>query len=262
MTSNRPLAGKRILVTRASHQAGRLSAELKKLGAETIEIPAIEILPPASFGPFDTVLREVQRYQWLVVTSANAVDAIRHRMIALNLPVQTFSHLKIAAIGGTTAHALEDAGLFVSVTPKEYVAESLLDALAGQVKGQRVVIVRAAVARDIIPEILVQRGAQVEVVEAYRTAVPRGSAERIAALFAGKPPDAATFTSSSAVINFFHLMSVAGNVQRHETMLAVSIGPVTSETLRQHNWDPVAEADPHDITGLAAAAVRALRGRS
>lgn len=252
-----PLAGKRILVTRARRQAGQLSAELTKLGAEAIEIPAIEIAPPESFEVLDGALRNLQDFQWLIVTSANAVRAIGERCAALGIPAQRFSHLQIAAIGSTTARALQDAGLFVSVVPKEYVAESLLEALAGRVESARVLIARAAVARDVLPETLARCGARVEVAEAYQTVVPRDSVAKMAEVFAFGPPDAATFTSSSTVTNFFQLLREAG-LDRPEGMLAVSIGPITSATLREHGWEPAAEADPHDVAGIAAATVRAL----
>jgi uroporphyrinogen-III synthase len=253
-----PLAGKRILVTRARHQAGQLSAELARLGAEAIELPAIEIVPPKSYEALDAAVRNLAQYEWLIVTSANAVRAIQERCAALKVMPENFSDLKIAAVGAATARALEEAGFSVAVTPKEYVAESLLEALADLAKDTRVLIVRAAVARDVIPEALKRHGARVEVVEAYRTVVPQSSVEQVSALFADKPPDAATFTSSSTVTNFFQLLHAAGYERRPEGMLAVSIGPITSQTLRDHGWEPAAEAEPHDVAGLTAATVRVL----
>lgn len=253
-----PLAGKRILVTRARSQAGRLSEELRKLGAEPMEIPAIEIVPPESFEALDAVLGNLARFDWLIVTSTNAVRAIQERCEKLGVAAEKFSHLKVAAIGATTARALEEAGLSVAVTPKEYVGESLVEALANRADGARVLIVRAAVARDVIPDALAGRGARVEVVEAYRTVVPAESVARLAKVFAGEPPVAATFTSSSTVTNFFHLLRAAGFAKQPDGMLAVSIGPITSGTLREHGWEPVAEADPHDVAGLVAATVKAL----
>ncbi|MGC1360042.1 MAG: uroporphyrinogen-III synthase [Silvibacterium sp.] len=258
MNAKLPLAGKRILVTRARHQAGLLSTELIKLGADAIEIPAIEILPPASFEQLDAALRNLSQYQWLIVTSANTARAIWDRSEALKLTPASFSHLKIAAVGASTARALKEAGLLASVRPKEYVAESLLDALEDQTKNACVLIARAAIARDIIPEVLTQRGAHVDVAEAYRTVIPEGSVEKIAELLEKRAPEAATFTSSSTVTNFFRLLRAAGYDRQPEEMLAVSIGPITSETLRDHNWEPAAEADPHDIAGLVAATIRAL----
>ncbi len=139
---------------------------------------------------------------------------------------------------------------------KEYVAESLLEVLPRSFGGH-VLIARAAVARDVIPDELRRRGAQVDVVEAYRTVVPESSLEKIAAAFAGEAPEAATFTSSSTVTNFFQLLREAG-CERPDGMPAVSIGPITSRTLREHGWEPAAEADPHDVAGLVAATVRVL----
>lgn len=259
MTTARPLAGRRIIVTRGRSQAGRLSGELKKLGAEPVEIPAIEIVPPESFDPLDGALKNLRGFDWLVVTSGNAVRAIRERCAGLSIPDSEFSHLKIAAIGAVTARTLREAGLVVAVTPKEYVAESLLEALADKTDGARVLIARAAVARDVIPETLAARGARVDVVEAYRTIVPQESVTKLAEVFAGTPPDAATFTSSSTVMNFFHLLRAAGLERQPDAMLAISIGPITSQTLREHGWEPASEADPHDVSGLVAATVRALR---
>lgn len=258
MTTNRPLAGMRIVVTRARHQAGQLSVELTKLGAEAIEIPAIEIQPPISFGRIDSALRKLREFDWLVVTSANSVRAIRERVQVLKIESSSFGHLKVAAVGAMTERALAEAGLAASVTPEEYVAESLVDAIGDGARNSRVLIVRAAIARDTIPDALQAKGALVEVVEAYRTVVPQSSVARIAEVFAFEPPNAATFTSSSTVTNFFQLLREAGVETRPKKMLAISIGPVTSQTLREHGWEPAAEADPHDVAGLVAATVRAL----
>lgn len=256
--SNLPLTGRRILVTRARHQAGQLSIELQKLGAESIEVPAIKIVQPESFAALDAALLDPHQFDWLIVTSANAARAIRERCDTLGVAPANLSHLKIAAIGAPTASALGEAGLFVSITPKQYVAESLLEALGQQAANSRVLIARAAVARDVIPETLAQQGARVTIADAYRTVIPQDSVSQIAQLFAGLPPDAATFTSSSTVTNFFSLLRAAGFDKPPEGVLAISIGPVTSQTLRDHGWEPAAEADPHDIPGLVAATVRAL----
>jgi uroporphyrinogen-III synthase len=252
-----PLAGKQILVTRARHQAGQLAAELRKLGAVAIEIPAIEIAEPASYTALDAALWNLARFQWLVVTSANSVRVIVGRCAALGLSTKDFSDLKIAAVGASTARALGEAGMVATVTPKEYVAESLIEALGARADGANVLIVRAAVARDVIPEALNERGAQVTVAEAYRTVIPEESVAKIAELFTGEPPDAATFTSSSTVTNFFLLLDAAG-CERPEGMRAISIGPITSQMLREHGWEPAAEADPHDVAGLVAATACAL----
>ena len=255
MNQKLPLAGKRILVTRARHQAGQLTSLLEALGAEIIEIPAIEILPPESFEPFDTALRSLTQYQWMIVTSTNTVRVLRELMQTLHLSANNFAHLKIAAVGSGTTHALQELGITVGVTPKEYVAESLIAALGDQLAGSHLLLARAAIARDIIPETLAARGAHVDIVDAYRTVIPESSAKLIAELFASAQnlPHAVTFTSSSTVTNFFLLLQSAGIDHAPTEMKAISIGPITSQTLQDHRWEPSAEADPHDLPGLVAA---------
>lgn len=180
-------------------------------------------------------------------------------MSALNIEPATFAHLKIAAVGSATAQALCAMGLEIALTPREYVAESLVGALGEQVRGQRVLLARAAVARDVIPDALAAGGATVEVVEAYRTVVPAESVTQIRTILgsARRAPDAATFTSSSTVTNFLQLLREAG-VAAPRAMRAISIGPVTSQTLRDYGWEAAAEADPHDLNGLVEAVVRVL----
>ena len=255
-----PLAGRRILVTRAAHQAGKLSDKLRAQGAEVVEIPAIEIVPPGSYAALDTALRQLSRYQWLILTSSNAVEAVWARCAALGIDREQFGHLKIAAVGSATARAIAELGLRVAVTPKEYVAESLVEALGERTRGQRVLLARAAVARDVIPDALRAGGATVDVVEAYRTVIPEASVTAIRTLFAdpGQTPDAVTLTSSSTVTNLLALLQAAG-VERPAALRAVSIGPLTSRTLREQGWEPAAEADPHDLEGLVAAVSRAPR---
>jgi uroporphyrinogen-III synthase len=258
--SELPLARRTILVTRARRQAGRLSGELRALGANVLEVPAIEIAPPDSYAALDDALGHLSQFQWLIVTSANGAEALRERMPALGIHAGALAPLQVAAVGASTAQALRDTGLPVAVTPREYVAESLLEALGDRAKGQRVLLARAAVARDLIPDALRAQGATVDVVDAYRTVIPAESVTAVQTIFGpgGHPPDAATFTSSSTVTNFLALLREA-DVAAPATMKAVSIGPITSATLRENGWEPAAEADPHDQSGLVEAVVRALR---
>jgi len=249
------LEGKIILVTRAKHQAGKLSSELKALGAEVLEIPAIEIVPPDSYTPLDEALENLHRYQWLIVTSANTVSVLRERAQS----IEAFAHLRIAAIGNATAQALSDAGIHIALMPKEYVAESLLAELGSQLRNQKILIARSAIARDIIPETLRQHGAEVDAIDAYQTIIPKDSVEKIQNLFRqkGHQPDAVTFTSSSSVTNFIALLKEAKQ-ERPAALKAISIGPTTSQTLRGHNWEPTVEATEHNIPGLVQAVVCAL----
>ena len=257
--SELPLRGRQILVTRARHQAGRLAEALRAKGAEVIELPAIEILSPESYADLDAALGNLSQYQWLIVTSANGARALAERMEIAQTGTAAFARLQIAAVGSATAQALRDAGLHVDLTPREYVAESLVETLSGRVRGQRVLLARAAVARDVIPDALRAQGATVDVIDAYRTVIPRDSVERVGKLLGpgGRTPDAATFTSSSTVTNFLALLSAA-DVPLPAAMRAVSIGPITSATLRENGWEPAAEADPHDLAGLVVAVIRAL----
>lgn len=253
------LLGRTILVTRAQHQAGRLAEALEERGAKVVEVPAIEIVPPPSYAELDSALRRLGLYSWLVVASVNTVRALRERMAVLRIDAEEFAHLQIAAVGSATTQALQEMGLKVAVTPPEYVAESLIETLRERVSGQRVLLARAAVARDLIPDELRAGGAMVDVVDAYRTVVPAASARKIRLLFRGpgRVPEAATFTSSSTVTNFLALLREAG-VDPPREMRAVSIGPITSRTLRENGFEPAAEADPHDLAGLVEAVVRAV----
>jgi uroporphyrinogen-III synthase len=253
VSTHRPLAGKRILITRARHQAGRLAEALEEQGAEVLRLPTIEIVPPETYAHLDAVLEVISGFDWLIVTSANGAAALADRMQFLRIGLEQLKHLQVAAIGPATAVALGRFGLTVSAMPDEYVAEAVVAMLKEKVAGRRVLLARAAVARDVIPEQLRKCGADIHVVEAYRTVIPADSIEQVRALFGeGQPlPDAVTFTSSSTVNNFFGLLAAA-NIELPQGLRAVSIGPVTSKTLRQHQWEPACEAAKYDIPGVVA----------
>lgn len=250
------LAGRRVLVTRAAHQAGKLSDGLRALGAVPVEVPVLEIQPPERYDALDSALRQLGSYDWLILTSANTVHALVERIAALGI-VTPSSGPKVASIGSATAQAARDAGFTVDLTPESYVAESMVSSLKGQIAGKRFLLARAAVARDVIPEALRGQGAIVDVAEAYRNVVPEGAPLQLReAITHGL--DAATFTSSSSVS---HLADVAGAACIPfplEGVPAVSIGPITSQTLRELGWVPAAEADPHDVRGLIAAVANLL----
>src|ERR1700682_2722671 len=235
---NHPLAGTRILVGRARHQAGSLSTGLRSLGASVIEIPFIEIPMPQSFQPLDDALKNIKSYDWLILTSVNGVEAMWQRSRKLRITRRTFKHLQIAAIGPATKAAIVKHGLKVKMVPEEYVAESVAKGLRDKVNGKRVVLIRAKVARDVIPEELRSAGAQVDVVEAYETVAPEKSRARLRALMknANRRPHIIIFTSSSTAKNFAELMSnsKAGSISVGllKRVQFASIGPVTSATLR------------------------------
>jgi uroporphyrinogen-III synthase len=251
-----PLTGRRVLVTRALQQAGKLSEGLRALGAEPIEVPVLEIRPPASFEPLDAALRQLGGYDWLILTSANTVRALAERATALGLQLVPAASLKVAAVGGATAEAARKAGLRIALFPESYVAESLLQGLSGQVDGKRVLLARAAVARDLIPGAFREAGAQVDVVDAYRNVLPEAAIQQLRQALA-KGIDAATFTSSSSALHLAEAARAAGVDWPLAGVPAVSIGPITSQTLRVLGWEPAAQAGTFDIPGLVAA-VRSL----
>ncbi|MFB3814066.1 MAG: uroporphyrinogen-III synthase [Terriglobales bacterium] len=258
---SKPLAGRRIVVSRAKAQAGVLSSQLRALGATVVEIPFIEIRKPRSFKPLDNALRRHAEYDWLILTSVNGVTALWERLRKLRIASSDLAHLKIAAIGPATRKAIEAEGLPVEAVPKEYVAESVVALLRERVKDQRVMLVRAKVARDVIPTELRNAGAQVDVLEAYQTIVPKTSRSRLVAELKRKSgrPDVITFTSSSTARNFLDLVGpeVAYSGLLDGVNLA-SIGPVTTATLKELNLRPAIRASEYTIPGLVQAIVSHL----
>lgn len=248
-----PLVSRRILVTRAAHQAGRLSAELRALGLSPVEVPLLEIRPPASYEPLDAALRQLTSYHWLILTSANTVAALVDRARTLSLDLSPLAaRVQIAAIGSATAQAAAESGFPPTLLPTAYVAESLVEALGPRAAGSRILLARAATARDVIPDALRAAGATVDVVDAYQNVIPASAPGQLrSALEQGI--DAATFTSSSSVTHLAEVAKEADIIFPPTGVPAVSIGPITSQTLRELGWPPAAEANPHDIPGLAQA---------
>jgi uroporphyrinogen-III synthase len=256
------LSGVRVLVGRARHQASALSSGLRDLGAEVLEIPFIEIRKPRSYKALDEALKNLTEYDWLILTSVNGVDALWERLRKHHLGGKPLRHLKIAAIGPATRQAIEQHGVKVNVVPKEYVAESVVASLRRKVKGKRVLLARAKVARDVIPRELRKLGARVDVVEAYETVIPATSRQRLRAALRSRHgrPDWITFTSSSTVRNFVELLGgkCGRGRPRHmgnedNRVRLASIGPVTSSTLRKLGLPVDIEAAEYTIPGLIKA---------
>ncbi len=255
MRSTKPLSKTRILVGRARHQASALSTKLRSLGATVIEIPFIEIRKPKSFRSLDSALNIIATYDWLILTSVNGVDALTQRLSHLHIDKRRLNSLRIAAIGPATKKAIEQAGLKVDVVPREYIAESVVRSLRRRIRGKRVLLVRAKVARDVIPRELRLAGAEVDVVEAYETVVPAASRNRLRNLLKNPRlrPHVVTFTSSSTVRNFVNLL---GDGKAHLSGIRfASIGPVTSSTLRELGMNPDIEASDFTIPGLVKSLV-------
>jgi len=253
----KPLSNRRILITRASGQASTLAALLEAEGAETIQIPTIELVPPSSFAALDAAIRSIRDFDWLVFTSANAVQCFARRAEELGLrPLPK----RIAVIGLATARAVQVSGLApqVDLMPPLAVAEALAELLTHHAKDAKMLLVRAAVARDILPDALRNSGAELTIAEAYETIVPRESADLLWKLFMDAPPDAITFTSASTAKN---LMAILKAVSLHipATTVLASIGPITSQAMRGLRLEPTVEAAEATIPALVKALIYQLK---
>ncbi|WP_263360116.1 uroporphyrinogen-III synthase [Acidicapsa ligni] len=255
--NDQPLVGRRILVTRTVQQAGKLSDGLRALGAEPVEVPVLEIRPPDSFDPLDQALRKISSFNWLILTSVNTVQTFAARCAHLGIDFSAIELLSVAAVGSATAEAARKAGFRVTLVPDTYVSESLVTALGNSVAGKRVLFARAKIARNVIPEALSKIGADVVVVDAYQTVLPEESHALLSqAMETGL--DAATFTSSSSVRNLAEVATAVGIGFPLKGVPAISIGQVTSATLRELGWEPAIEAEASDIPRLIEAVVKAL----
>ncbi len=252
-----PLFGQRILITRPEGQSAGFAARLRRLGADPVELPTIEIQPPEDdYAVLDAAIDRLDRYDWLIFTSQNGVDRFMERLDASSRDLRAIRG-RVAAIGPATAERLHELHLKVDVLPERFVAEGLLDALAGEdLTGKKILIPRAAQARDILPKVLAGRGAEIEVAPAYQTVEPEGASESLRLLFQGdNRPDWAVCTSSSTVTNLVRMTGA-------ETLAGVricSIGPITSATARDNGLTVAAEADPHTMEGVLAALLATIR---
>lgn len=249
-----PLFGRKIVVTRATDQADALAEPLRALGAHVLLAPAIGFEPPVDFGPLDQAIADLHKYHWLVFTSTNGVRSFFDRLAQSPRDTRAINS-KLCAVGPATADALREFGLKADVIARESVAEGLVASLIGfDLQNARVLLARAAVGRDVVPDELRARGAIVDVVEAYRTAAPANLAERARAVLSRKP-DWITFTSSSTVQNLVDaigLDALAG-------IKTASIGPITSATLRKLGLPVTVEAKEFTIPGLIEAITLNLR---
>ena len=246
----RPLFGRRIVVTRTRKQAGALSAKLRLLGADVYELPTIQVEPPENLMEFGELVRDAYQYDWLIFTSPNGVDAFFEMFYRLYSDARNIGNVKIAAIGPATAQRVKDFHLSVDMQPKEFIAEAIIDGIQefGSVENLRFLVARAQGAREVLPKRLSELGAIVDEAIAYRT-VPEtkdvsGGLER----FRAEGADLVTFTSSSTVENFLAL-----KLPWPEHLKTASIGPITSETMRKMGLKVDAEAERYDMDGLVEA---------
>jgi uroporphyrinogen III methyltransferase / synthase len=261
--AQRPLAGKRVVVTRAGAQAYDLAEQIEKAGGEVIELPTILILPPESFARFDDAVKHIERYDWILFTSVNSVAPFLARLRLAGKTVDVLKPVKIGAIGPETARRLASAGIRVSLVPQRYQAEGILDAVGPKaIKGKRVLIPRAAEAREILPETLRGWGATVDVVIAYRTALPDVDVAPLAELLRHGRIDAVTFTSSSTVKNFVRLFGGKKLAAIAGGCVIACIGPITAQTVQSAGGKADVVADEFTMSGLTRALSAHFVGKS
>ena len=252
----RPLAGRRIVVTRSRKQAGALSDQLRDLGAEVIELPTIRIEPPSDLRAFAELVQEAHAYDWIVFTSPNGVTAFFEMFYKLYDDARDLGGARIAAIGPATAQRVRDFHLKVDLQPDEFVAEAVVREFKkeGDIENLRILIARAEEARDLLPKELGALGAIVDVAFAYRTVAETRDRTEARSRLAKEGADMITFTSSSTVENFLGL-----GLPWPAGMKVASIGPITSKTARDRGLTIGVEATRHDIPGLVDAIRRFYR---
>jgi len=242
----RNLRGQRIVITRARHQAEELAGPLREAGAEPILLPVIGIAPPDDKSALVHAAEHADAYDWIIFTSANAIAAF-----VAELPdTGQWFNPRIATIGPATREVAEEYGFHVELTPEKYVAESLAEAFrAHPLDGKRILIPSAAVTRDVVPNELRKRGADVDVVTAYQNVIPHEAPHQANKIFQEPLPDWVTFASSSAVD---HLAALVDADLLKQIKIA-SIGPATSATIESHGLNVTSEALKHTIPGLIEA---------
>jgi uroporphyrinogen III methyltransferase/synthase len=241
------LAGKKILITRAREQSGDFANQLKKMGAEVIEFPTIEIVPPATWKGLDRAIDQLNSYGWIIFTSTNGVNFFFERLRERRKDDHLPSSSKVCAIGPATAYQLKERGIQVDYIPKEFVAESILKGFGEMaIKGSRMLLVRAKEARDVLPKGLRKMGAGVDVVVAYQTVKPKGGLRRLKKLLGDGEIDVITFTSSSTVNYFAELLKREDMKKLSEHFVVACIGPITARTATR--WGMKVRIQPREYT--------------
>ncbi|MCE5314944.1 MAG: uroporphyrinogen-III C-methyltransferase [Armatimonadota bacterium] len=241
------LFGKRVLVTRASHQASALTNELRELGADVIEIPVIKFVPPDDYDIVDAAIMRSEGFDWVLFTSANGVDWFVKRLFELGLDIRAMGKAKIGAIGPKTASALENLRLKVDYVPSEYIAEAVLNEFPEDVGSKAILIPRASEARDELPDGLRAKGAEVVVAPVYKTVADESQRDTLRDTLCGGNLDIITFTSASTVTNF---LSLAEDIKVPKSMSIACIGPITADAARAGGLEPAIIAEEYTIEGL------------
>ena len=250
---SRPLFGRRIVVTRARTQASRMTSQLESLGADVLEMPAIQIVPPDDLQPLRDAIGEVAGFDWIVFTSANGVAAFFDALHEAGLDSRALAGSKLCTIGPVTAETLAAHGLSADAQPAKFVSSEIASTLAAadSLAGKTILCPRADVAPVDLIKALEAEGAVVKNVVAYCTRPDCAGADQVIELLGADDVQWVTFTSSSTVKNFFG--AVDPKTVRAASVRLASIGPVTSDTLREFGFEPDTEAESHTIDGLTRA---------
>ena len=248
------------MITRPREQLTELAEGLRVLGADVVEAPVIRIEPPLDKAPLDQTIERLAEYDWIVFTSANGIRSLRARMREHGKELREIAQAKLAAIGPATAATLEAEDLRVDVVPERFIAEEVFAALKrfGPLRGCRVLLPRADIAREALPNLLRAAGASVDVVVAYRTiSVSEELASAMQLISDGKI-DVVTFTSGSTVRSF--VSGMKEKAQLRGKFVSASIGPITSQALREAGLEPGIEAAVYNVDGLIKAIERYFSG--
>ncbi|MCL5265913.1 MAG: uroporphyrinogen-III C-methyltransferase [Chloroflexi bacterium] len=256
---NRPLFGKRVLVTRAREQAGALSRLLEEKGAVAVEVPTVRIEPPTDADPFERAIAQLESYDWVIFTSANGVNAFMNKLGELDQDVRALKGARLCAIGPATAAELKRYRLRIDFVPDEFVAEAVIEGLRKLgVGGKRILLPRAEVAREVLPVQLREAGAAVDEVAAYRTTPAQSHSEQAVRRFLDREIDIVTFTSSSTVRNLVAILEANGRNRASRLLDATvnaCIGPITAQTAEELGIRVDVVAREYTIKGLVDAVV-------
>jgi len=254
---NRPLSGKRIVVTRAREQASELVRLLSDFGAECLECPTIKVVPPDDWKPLDTAIKNIATYDWLVFTSVNGVSIFFKRLFENKMDARAMGNLRTASIGPATAKRMFDFGLTSDIVPNSYRAESVIEAFANEdIRGKKILLPRAKEARPILPVELAKMGAEVDEITAYRTKEVRDNADLLLSRLEEGTIDLITFTSSSTVKNFYALIPPEKFNDMMQGVTVAAIGPITADTAKELGFDVHLIAKSFTIPGLCDAILR------
>lgn len=243
---NRPLFGKRIIVTRAESSGDSLSVQLMNLGAQVDEYPVIKFIDPPDFVVVDSAIAELNTFDWIVFTSANGVEWFVRRLFDRGHDVRSLTNIKIAAIGPKTAESVRKMRLKVDYVPTKYVAESVIEEFPENISARKILIPRALEAREELPSGLRGLGAEVVVAPVYQTITDQSSAEPLRERLQARDVDIVTFTSASTVNSFFELADDVDTSQ----MTAACIGPITAASAGSRGFINIISASEYTIEGL------------